>query len=272
MKLSKLSYVLILIGLVLSSASHAQNHQKNQPAQNDSGTPSHPKKNTTTKQEQRGTKDAPFFIEIVSPNNANKEPDADQRAHQEETAERRHRETIAATNRGVWASFGQFFGLICTIGVMILTANRQLRAYVFVHEISIVPSRSDKRKPGDFDVAIILKNGGSTPAYHVRIFAGASQQSSDQEKFTDPFTNLTPARLDIGPGATMNVDIDRVFNETHRSALQGTDTVIYISGTIRYRTAFTWHIGRDRITSFRHVWRPGKDDRLQKTPDGNWSN
>ena len=61
------------------------------------------------------------------------------------------------------ATIGQAVALIVTITVMMRTARRQLRAYVFIDS-----TRIDGMNAGQTpEVALVIKNFGQTPAYKV---------------------------------------------------------------------------------------------------------
>jgi hypothetical protein len=113
------------------------------------------------KSEDRGTEQSPFVIKILPA------PDAD------ETKKAQQRDNgwlsgwslsdkIAAVV--IIVGFLQFVALIATWLVMMRTARRQLRAYVFVSSANVSNATEGN---GTLQSCVVIKNFGQTPAYKV---------------------------------------------------------------------------------------------------------
>jgi hypothetical protein len=138
----------------------------------------------------------------------------------------------------------QFVALIVTVCVLMRTAKRQLRAYVFISHAEISDIMSDQR----LTAKIVVKNFGQTPAYKVIGSLGV-----DAAPF--PLTIKLPravrriTNINIGPGGeiTMNFgDDEPVLVEWQPRFTQKT-AAVYVYGTIEYRDAFRIK----RFTDFR---------------------
>jgi len=226
------------------------------------------KKNSQSQPSERGTEEAPFVIKIQPSQKTEEVTHKPERHHEIEAP------TVYGLKTEAWIAIGtivQAVVLFLTLLVVMRTAYRQLRAYVFVHHIAPVPSPKSRGKPGNYDVRIEIKNSGKTPAYRVSCLAIASQQQAPPVPFNDHalMHQLIPARLDLGPGGTIKVMIRDVYGGYQRTSLLAQGMVIYISGEIRYRHSFSWWWTPDRTTHFRYIWRPGPNDTLETALEGN---
>jgi hypothetical protein len=127
------------------------------------------------------------------------------------------------------------------------TAERQLRAYVFVEKID--PPKRDAPRVF-FNVA--YKNSGQTPAYDVVVRANTAFGPAQlKSPLVDPAKpRPTASRFILPPGSThyMQVVPLNLRPEQIAACDAGTHS-IYIFGTIRYRDAFK----KDRWTNFRYA-------------------
>jgi hypothetical protein len=138
----------------------------------------------------------------------------------------------------------QFFALIGTICVLVSTARRQLRAYIFISQAEISNIMSDQ----NLMVKVVVKNFGQTPAYKATISLGV---------YTDTFplaTVLPPAAVkirntNIGPGGEQTVTFSGEEPTTigWRQRYTQKTGAIYIYGIINYLDAF----GCRKFTNFR---------------------
>jgi hypothetical protein len=178
------------------------------------------------------------------------------------------------------AGFLQFVVLTITVGVLILTARRQLRAYVFVelHE----NDRPTFRPEAEVRIPLRARNRGQTPAYRV------SQWVDTQVlpfpivgKFPPPDGDVAPASyLDLGPtqGEFVIVgQIPRALTAVELDGLKKGKMRIYVFGEIRYRDVFALRRGKrqPRYTQFRFMVHHGDHGQplgLMACPDGNYAN
>jgi len=141
---------------------------------------------------------------------------------------RRLRETIDATRD--------------TTDVMRDTAQRQLRAYVFVHKI-VVENIFDPDSPVTH---IILKNTGLTPAYKLTAWAGMDIREyplrGPFDFLIDPVLpkHILPAKGLLNKYVyTMLRRPRRAISAQEQVALRTTTTALYVFGEISYEDAFT---------------------------------
>jgi hypothetical protein len=227
-------------------------HKKSQTASN--------KQNTQT--DQRGTEQSPIFIKMApSPN-----------AQAEATQAKKEKDEQAATNRRIGfttyiiggATFIQAIALILTIFVMIRTARKQLRAYLFINNVSIInvanpikPLPHDYKKTGAEithanvgpTVNIEIKNYGQTPVYNMTHWAR-------MDFFEYPLSSTLPGepslpyrtKVSIGPSGQINQIIAmRPLANNEIQKLRDGSGAIYIWGSFRYRDTFN----KKRFTNFR---------------------
>jgi hypothetical protein len=133
------------------------------------------------------------------------------------------------------------------------TAQRQLRAYVFV-EKAVVTHLDDNE--GTPEAIVTIKNFGQTPAYRLvnltclalcRYPAPAHIEIAMEQ---DVVTGLT-ARTDMGPGhfqtAAVSTDLERSFTKEEMQGLASGECVFYVYGEVRYEDAF----GNQQFTRYR---------------------
>jgi hypothetical protein len=145
------------------------------------------------------------------------------------------------------AALLQFFALVITVFVLMSTAKRQLRAYVFVYSAEISNIMSDQ----NVAVTLVVKNFGQTPAYKLSAWLGVDIL---------PFPLKTPlssaadiqqiANTNIGPGGeqAMKFSSDRPIPVELRDEFEPQKiSAVYVHGTIKYVDAFKIR----RFTNFR---------------------
>ncbi len=142
------------------------------------------------------------------------------------------------------------------------TVKAQLRAYVFIDDISIagLPERGD--------VHIVIRNGGKTPAYRFTCRAAISHQRP-AVPFVAPreLTALLPVRADIPPGGRFLSTFRNSFSEETLTSMRAGQSAFYLSGIIRYRDAFR----TDQSTQFRYIFlteRGVAEGHWEATPEG----
>ncbi|WLA47618.1 hypothetical protein QIH80_39215 [Bradyrhizobium elkanii] len=118
------------------------------------------------------------------------------------------------------------------------TAERQLRAYVFVSDAFI----RNLNGPEVPVVHIHLKNYGQTPAYKLTNVGAVAYGSFPRSEFSrDPNGDQRVIIVTIPPGAeTASVVINLPFEITpeRKAALQAGETAIWAFGRIEYQDAF----------------------------------
>lgn len=148
------------------------------------------------------------------------------------------------------------------------TAQRQLRAYVFVESVTILnvanpiviegnppikPTGAAVGYPKDGPLAILtIKNTGQTPAYVVihwgqmlfREFPLTGNLPGKQEGFFMTKSSIAPGGI-----TNKNVRLPHPLSEEEITRLRNGTGAIYVFGDISYKDAF----GVDRITNFRFM-------------------
>jgi hypothetical protein len=217
-----------------------------------------PRQNTESPQQraestQRGTEDAPFVVQIRPTTGQKQEktnPSAGER--QDEWLEGwTAADKIAAT--AAIAAFLQFLALATTVCVLIVTARRQLRAYVFPDNAGLyegtvldpaLPEHANE--PG---IVLNWKNSGQTPARRVVSWAQMNVIEPINEdrlivpQLQESFYN------NLGGGATGNKSFwfGRALTATEIADVIAGTRAIYLFGRIEYRDVF----GTKRFTDFR---------------------
>jgi len=218
-----------------------------------------------TKPDARGTEEAPFVITIPK---GQVETDADQK----QATERSNTDWwtvfiakmtlgILVIQAGVFAWQGQ--QLKRTVATMRDTAQRQLRAYVFIDSCSLVAANADGQVYEPLGAvraatrpALILhyKNTGQTPAYQV-------VTQSDMRLVPWPLnpSDLPPVAFEkggttdsMGPGAVRrkyDIPDERVpmLTDADITALKEGTKAIFVYGEIRYMDTF----GKPQFTRYR---------------------
>jgi hypothetical protein len=135
------------------------------------------------------------------------------------------------------------------------TAQRQLRAYVFVETASITHVDDNEGVP---EAIVTIKNFGQTPAYRLVNLTSLAlcrypappHIASAMEQ--DMLAGIT-ASTDMGPGhfqhAPVSNGIGRSFTEDEMQGLASGKYVIYVYGRVRYVDAF----GNKQLTKYRFM-------------------
>jgi len=131
------------------------------------------------------------------------------------------------------------------------SAERQLRAYVFVTETKILAADINGTilnppqniRVGTRPIAILtVKNTGQTPAYDVTVFGNNTLTTWPLRPATFPplpFSGVELSRQSYGPGMfTYKFEIMGLLNDAQVAALTAGNQAIVIYGEIRYRDAF----------------------------------
>ncbi len=140
-------------------------------------------------------------------------------------------------------------------------SERQLRAYIFPHEMRVTDVDIGGRPTAD----IVVKNTGLTPATNVISWAGIwvgnfplqAQLSRANSEFMK-----SASRRSAGPGATFSIAPvwSETLTEQHMRMLRNGTAAVFVWGEITYVDVF----GQKRITSFHSYY--GGDMGLR--PDG----
>jgi hypothetical protein len=148
------------------------------------------------------------------------------------------------------------------------TARRQLRAYVFLDQMTIADPLGTPR------ISIRIKNFGSTPAYSVVFWCeGALREYPLTGGLVRSRAQDAPIS-DIGPTGALQTDIlwDAPIQEPDKAALTSRTKAIYVFGRIDYRDSF----GQRWFSEFRFIEGGSFDVRpsggpMGQTPEGNRS-
>jgi hypothetical protein len=123
-----------------------------------------------------------------------------------------------------------------------VTAERQLRAYVFVVQAKII--NPDSADPSG---ELTVRNCGQTPAYDVARFTGFNPQDA---RILEPVEiGEESTRFALGPGqvGVKNMPLHTLLNAGTMVGLRAKGQhILYASGLIAYRDAF----GKDQTTEF----------------------
>jgi hypothetical protein len=131
-------------------------------------------------------------------------------------------------------------------GIMGRTARRQLRAYVFVDQATVIePDGADPR------LDIQIRNSGQTPAHEV-VVAGIVRgfNPHDARLFSDPPKDSEFSRFVFGPNrfAYKSFALKELLNSNTMKGLRSRDQhILYVWGEISYRDVFK----KSRYTKFR---------------------
>jgi hypothetical protein len=139
------------------------------------------------------------------------------------------------------------------------TAERQLRAYVFVREAHII------KIDNVLAARIVIKNFGQTPAIDVQ------HEALFRLDEIPPKTPLAPPNQD-GPRSPLPptgelfklIRSNGLLSPEQEAAITARQIAFYVYGQIMYRDTF----GKDRCTDFR-MMQTGEDRALQYCEDGN---
>lgn len=143
---------------------------------------------------------------------------------------------LAVSTVGLW---------VATIGLYISgekTAQRELRAYVFIGHANLV----------DFDdipiIQIMFKNSGQTPAYNLRAWnAVRLAEFPLTQELTHP-GEVEISRTALGPGMDLHITTPTArLTDIRRNAIRSGRAALYAFGRADYVDAF----GRDRYLKWR---------------------
>jgi hypothetical protein len=135
------------------------------------------------------------------------------------------------------------------------TAQRQLRAYVFVESASITHVDNNEGVP---EVVVTVRNFGQTPAYKLAnltclaLCPHPAPPHITAAMEQDMLADIT-ASTDMGPGhfqqAPVSTNLGRPFTEEEMQGLASGKYVIYVYGRVRYVDAF----GNKQLTKYRFM-------------------
>jgi hypothetical protein len=236
---------LMLIATLLLFSSLAWGQSQEPPRQNSQSTEQNPNA------EQRGTERAPFVIKI-QPAQA-----------QQETAARSNNkiekgfdgwglsDKIAAV--ASFAAFLQFIALLATVSVMLWTATRQMRAYVYADNAGLYegmmltpPMPVHANEPG---VVLVWRNTGQTPAVKVISWGQIAviEPANEHTLVVPPLQDIYFNNLGSGGTANKAIWFGRALTASEITDIGVGVRAIYLYGRIEYRTIFK----RKKWTSFR---------------------
>ena len=115
------------------------------------------------------------------------------------------------------------------------TAERQLRAYVYVDKINVIENR-----PGQiFRAELVIKNFGQTPAYDVRPWVRFdASEPANFDGFAERPAIIVEGPVDLGPGQIIKLDTNSgiVFTTAHYAAIRDGDYLVFVYGDIQSRS------------------------------------
>jgi hypothetical protein len=135
-----------------------------------------------------------------------------------------------------------------TVEIMKDTAQKELRAYVFLSSAS----RIKKKEDGKLWLKVVFKNFGQTPAYACSHWASEAVPSNPQrlDVFPRPPRGMPQSVYTLPPGSQIEIwepgtEIKPLSEGDIRSGLNA----LYLYGEIRYKDAF----GNDQTAKFRFM-------------------
>ncbi len=208
-----------------------------------------------TTPENRGTEQIPFVIKELS-----RERTQEETKQREEKAELDRKLTAYTSDlaRDTEKLFGATVGLAIVTGALALAAflqiragriaiGRQLRAYVYVADVSILEANSGNRP----NIQIKYKNYGQTPAYEVRNTSRFAVEMGENINYPQ---EVTIHRSDLGPSqykSTILLIPLPGWPNAKRKILDGAGIGV-VSGEITYFDVFqTRKSARPRFTWYR---------------------
>lgn len=215
--------------------------------------------------DQRGTEQCPIVVKIAPSPNAQVEAPQAKNEKQKRAAAKSGVELVTIII--AFATAIQAGVLIWTVIVMIRTTRRQLRAYVFVSEISIynvanpslplpqgyIPTGAEITRPNEGPLAtMVIKNTGQTPAYDVICGANMCIQKFQLISSFPPLkTGQYITKTIIPTGGTTNKAVGGIppLTPEEIDQLRNGTMAIYVHGTIKYRDTFR----KRRFTNFRFM-------------------
>lgn len=127
-----------------------------------------------------------------------------------------------------------------------ITAERQLRAYVFVEVITVESVEVGQRPK----ITAKIKNAGQTPAYNLRNSLKIAFERPGRKDFALTWGGEKASQANIGPSLPFTAEGYFTENSNSRVArMQSGEAVLLVWGEIRYTDAF----GHDRYTRYRYI-------------------
>jgi hypothetical protein len=132
---------------------------------------------------------------------------------------------------------GNFMLVIINLRQVKITRDasaRQLRAYVSIHR-GVLLVRSER----DFEIKIVIRNGGQTPAYRVIHQAHADLREYPLKSYDEKVNLVFPDKESIlGPNdekMTLTIPMKIEMNDKDRSNIAEGRMAFYVRGEIQYR-------------------------------------
>jgi hypothetical protein len=147
------------------------------------------------------------------------------------------------------------------------TAERQLRAYVFVESVELITESRIVR------AVLSIKNSGQTPAYDLVVYVGISSRGAGEIFVPPEPDDVSLDKLSVGPGMSISTSNQFEVPATNNELLRAFDNglaVVYIYGRIDYIDAF--NVPRYLIYRMRAAKLSNGSWHLAATPDGNKAN
>jgi hypothetical protein len=198
---------------------------------------------------KQGTEDSPFIVKILpTPQTQTETKGASDKGENKWLDGWSLSDKIAAI--ASFVGLLQFLALFATVWIMMRTARRQLRAYVWGSTV-----RNVNIDANPFEAQMTIKNSGVTPAYDVRCWTRLKAYSAP---LAAGFTFEAAPRRIGGPKYVVNPDSDHSVLTQAEPALTPDEIIavkdgkrgLYIWGEIQYRDAYKkW-----RRTRFRLLW------------------
>jgi hypothetical protein len=146
----------------------------------------------------------------------------------------------------------QFIALCFTIGIMIRTARRQLRAYVFPDNSGLVDGTMlTPPQPLRANVPLVyltIRNSGQTPAYKVISSAKIDIGPIENPQFEVPeLVEMFSMNLGIGGTMIKSLVFDRPLTAEEIANIANGSLAIYVHGRVEYQDVFK----KKRFTNFR---------------------
>ena len=224
---------LVLVTLLITFAASSQEHPDGKSTEGQK----------TSKRSKQGTYDNPLSIKIIP------EPDAKSKAEKDEKyREAKSKEDGFIAKSTVWLAAWTTVLAIFTILLWLATkrlvidagktANRQLRAYVFVDGLGISAFGIGNTP----EATLTLKNFGQTPAYNVRVLAVITvvKKASELAEFLAKAQMPIVDPVQIGPGGSVypSCEFGGAITDSGFSQLKNNSVTLYFHGRIDYTDIF----------------------------------
>jgi hypothetical protein len=220
-----------------------------------------PRQNTKSVQQNpsadnRGTEQAPLVVKIIQAEQAKDKTDTTANEGQKNWLDRFSLSDKIAVIASVVA-FLQFLALVATVYVMRRTAQRQLRAYVFVDGGSFTLMTTDE---GNLYIqgVVVLKNFGQTPGYKFVACTRVDIFETKSPAFRDDAKGLGESV--VGPSSERHIPVVKgPIDPADLQAIRDGTKSIFIWGRVDYVDAF----GQPRYLKFynmngREIPEPGR--------------